>query len=193
MRLATLERGYPLVARLKLAVIRRLGGAAVEDAAKTFLYRPQWGRPFAAILHTLLRGPSRWSVGERELFAAFISKLNRCSYCVGAHGAVASKYVSDEVFQMALDDWRTAPVRPEVRAMLSFVEKMTLAPDMLGSDDASALRAAGVDERDALEGIYICWWFNAGNRLADAFGLEQPSPEALPRALRFLLLFGYRV
>ena len=193
MRLGTMDSGYALIPRIKLATVRRLGGVAIEEAAKSFLYRPRWGRPFAAILQSLLRGRSSWTVGERELFAAFVSRLNRCSYCVGAHGAVASKHVGDAAFQIALADWRTAPVRAEARAMLGFLEAMTLDPGTLGPTDAAALMAVGVDRRSALEGIYIGWWFNVGNRCADAFGLQQPPPESLPRAVRFLLLLGYRV
>jgi len=28
----------------------------------------------------VMRGPSPWSVGERELFAAFVSRLNQCVF-----------------------------------------------------------------------------------------------------------------
>jgi len=27
-----------------------------------------------------MRGPSAWTVGERELFAAFVSRLNQCLF-----------------------------------------------------------------------------------------------------------------
>jgi hypothetical protein len=48
---------------------------------KTLLYRPElFGRPFSAELHRVMRGPSDWSAGERELFAGFTSLLNQCPY-----------------------------------------------------------------------------------------------------------------
>ena len=28
----------------------------------------------------VMRGPSEWSIGERELFAAFVSRLNQCDF-----------------------------------------------------------------------------------------------------------------
>ena len=31
-------------------------------------------------VRTVMRGPSDWSVGERELFAAFVSRLNQCHF-----------------------------------------------------------------------------------------------------------------
>ena len=53
----------------------------VSDIRRTLSYRPAlFGYPFSAYLQEVLRGPSDWSVGERELFAAFVSRTNQCSY-----------------------------------------------------------------------------------------------------------------
>ena len=60
------------------------GEHAPSDAlgvVKTLLYRPElFGRPFSAELDRVMRGPSEWSVGERELFAGFASHLNQCLF-----------------------------------------------------------------------------------------------------------------
>jgi hypothetical protein len=51
------------------------------DVVKTFMYRPHFfGRPFCDFAQAVMRGPSEWSVGERELFGAFTSQLNRCRF-----------------------------------------------------------------------------------------------------------------
>ena len=48
---------------------------------KTINYRPEiFGRPFSAALDLAMRGPSDWTTGERELFAAFVSSLNQCPF-----------------------------------------------------------------------------------------------------------------
>ena len=48
---------------------------------KTLHYRPElFGRPFSDALDRVMRGPSDWSDGERELFAAFVSSLNQCPF-----------------------------------------------------------------------------------------------------------------
>src|SRR6266567_21974 len=39
-----------------------------------------FGGPYGALLHSVMRGPSAWTVGERELFAAYTSYLNQCPY-----------------------------------------------------------------------------------------------------------------
>jgi hypothetical protein len=48
---------------------------------KTLLYRPElFGGPFSEELDVVMRGPSDWSAGERELFAGFTSQLNQCLF-----------------------------------------------------------------------------------------------------------------
>ncbi len=53
----------------------------VSDVVRTVSYRSElFGQYFIEGLHELLRGPSGWSVGERELFASFVSRKNACQY-----------------------------------------------------------------------------------------------------------------
>lgn len=48
---------------------------------KTLLYRMDlFGGPFSDTLDVVMRGPSEWSAGERELFAGFASHLNQCLF-----------------------------------------------------------------------------------------------------------------
>ena len=48
---------------------------------KTLLYRPElFGEPFSTRLDAVMRGPSEWSPGERELFAGFTSLLRQCPF-----------------------------------------------------------------------------------------------------------------
>jgi hypothetical protein len=67
MRLKNIERMRP--------------GEPVSDIRRTLSYRPElFGDPFSNFLQSALRGPSDWTVAERELFAAFVSRQNRCRY-----------------------------------------------------------------------------------------------------------------
>ncbi|MBC8072875.1 MAG: hypothetical protein IAG13_31425 [Deltaproteobacteria bacterium] len=81
MRLAKLRSGHRLGAKLKMTAMRVLSRRAVPDVVRTLMYRPEmFGTPLNELFEAALRGPSRWSVGERELFAAFVSNLNRCRF-----------------------------------------------------------------------------------------------------------------
>jgi hypothetical protein len=81
MRLKTVERGYRLGQKAKLGLIRLISRRRAPDILRTVFYRPElFGRPASAWTQAVMRGPSRWRVGERELFAVFTSRLNRCPF-----------------------------------------------------------------------------------------------------------------
>lgn len=81
MRLATVERGGSLGARLKLGLITLLSGQRAPDVIRVIGYRAAlFGKPFGVALQAAMRGASDWSVGERELFAGFVSHKNQCPF-----------------------------------------------------------------------------------------------------------------
>ena len=58
-----------------------LKGDPAPDVIRILSYRQAlFGRAFSDGLHEVMRGPSNWSAGERELFAAFVSHKNQCPY-----------------------------------------------------------------------------------------------------------------
>ncbi len=76
-------------------------------------------------------------------------------------------------------DWHTAPVGEPLRATLGFLEKLTLRPDELRSEDAEAVLAAGVEEDALVDAIHVAALFTMIVRLADAFGWRVQSDEEL--------------
>ncbi len=86
MRLPKVATGQRLPHKALLSMVRLLAlvsgdPTAPPDIMRTVLYRPElFGRPYSDLVHALLRGPSDWSVGERELFATFVSHLNACRF-----------------------------------------------------------------------------------------------------------------
>ena len=81
MRLKAIERGDRLGNRLLYAMIRVVSGFRAPDVARPLRYRRSFfGGPHSAHTQAVMRGPSAWTVGERELFAAFVSRLNQCLF-----------------------------------------------------------------------------------------------------------------
>jgi hypothetical protein len=81
VRLASVDNGHAPDEAAMLAEIAQRSGREPLGVVKTLLYRPElFGRPFSDRLDEVMRGPSEWSPGERELFAGFTSLLNQCPF-----------------------------------------------------------------------------------------------------------------
>src|SRR5260370_8857613 len=86
MRRKILNSGYGFGTKVLFAFIHTVSRHPVPDAAKLVFYRPDfYGAPMKEFTHQAMRGPSSWSVGDRELMAAFVSKINACAFCTAAH------------------------------------------------------------------------------------------------------------
>ena len=80
MRLERVHRGHSIADKLRLGMMRMMAGHA-PGVVRTLLYRKDFfGRSFSKLTQQVMRGPSSWKVGERELFAAFVSRLNQCVF-----------------------------------------------------------------------------------------------------------------
>jgi hypothetical protein len=81
VRLSVVDSGHAPVEAAVLAEIAAQRGQPASGVIKTLYYRPDlFGEPFSAVLDDVMRGPSDWTPGERELFAGFTSLLNQCPF-----------------------------------------------------------------------------------------------------------------
>ena len=91
MRPDILNHGYRPGTKLLFKAIRVFSGQPLPDAAKLVFYRPDfYGTRAKAFTHAAMRGPSEWAVADRELMAAYVSKVNDSAFCVGAHTATSA-------------------------------------------------------------------------------------------------------
>lgn len=56
--------------------------------------------------------------------------------------------------------------------MLDFAEKLTLTPSNMREDDVQKLRNVGWTDRDILDIVHVCAYFNFRVRVVDGLGLE---------------------
>jgi hypothetical protein len=191
MRLEILDRGHRLHTKAIMALIRVFSGHPVVDAVKLALYRPDFygGGP---LTHEAMRGPSDWSIGDRELMAAYVSKANQCPFCVSAHSATSSMWYRDDAkVTGTLADVETAPIDEPLRATLRMLGKLT-QQNSLDADDIRAVLASSASPQQVKDALAVSLAFNITDRLANAFGFEVASPEAMKSGARFLLKRGYR-
>lgn len=193
MRLEILNRGYSPGTKLLFAMIRLFSRQPVPDAARLVFYRPDfYGARAKEFTHEAMRGPSAWSTGDRELMAAYVSKVNESAFCVGAHTATATQAYQDGSRVVAvLADLESAPVEEPLLATLRMLGKLT-REGKVGAEDMREVLAAGASPQQVKDALAVCAAFNITNRLADAFGFELLSTEGFAAGATYLLKRGYR-
>jgi hypothetical protein len=69
-------------------------------------------------------------------------------------------------------DWREMELTPAEYAMLEYAEKLTLTPSAMTEEDVQKLRDVGWNDRDILDIVHVCAYFNFRVRVVDGLGLE---------------------
>lgn len=192
MRLPEIDRGDGFINRLLIGFISIASGMRLPDAARVAFYHKNFfGAPMGAWTQKTMRGPSTWSVGERELMAAVVAKLNSCAFCIGAHGAVAAKTMARPLVDAVLADFRSAPISGTLKGALAFLEIMTLRPMELSAQHAKAALRSGMTAESLKDAIAVGTLFNIITRYADALDFAMPSAKEFDRAAGVLLKRGY--
>ena len=191
MRLDVLDRGHRRHVKALLAVIRLVSRQPVVDAVKLAFYRPEFygGGP---LTHEAMRGPSAWSIGDRELMAAIVSQATRSPFCVAAHTSTSSRWYRDSAkVSAALADLDTTPIGEPLRATLRLLNKLA-REDRIGVEDIDAVLDAGVSTREIQDALAVGLVFGITARLANAFDFAIPSAAAMDAGARHLLKRGYK-
>jgi len=163
-------------------------GATLLDVFKAF---PETNRPLIEFHEVLMRGPSPFSEGERELIAAYVSGLNRCEYCRGVHTATTELLgTPDGTVAGLLEGIDTAAVPARLKPVLSLAQKLTRAPDSVTNRDAEAVFAEGWNELALYHAVAVTALFNYMNRLVEGLGIELEAAYVEP-ASRRLAKRGY--
>lgn len=141
----------------------------------------------------IMRGKSRFSNAQKEVFAAYVSGLNACSFCYGSHAAVAKNFgVNTNIIEALIEEIDTAPVNENEKPIYKYLKKLTQTPSKLIQKDADAVFAAGWSEKDLQDVILIGCLFNFYNRLLDGHGVKG-SPAIYQFGAEHLHKKGYSV
>lgn len=144
----------------------------------TLARRPaEWRAFFAYHDAIMFKEGGHLSKGEREMIVTATSAVNKCLYCVVAHGALLRVYEKKPLLadQVAVN-YRKADITPRQRAMLDFAMKVCIHSDEIEDADFAALHAHGLDDEDAWDIAAITAFFGLSNRIA-SFSSMMPNPE----------------
>ena len=128
---------------------------------------------FTAMYNDLMLGDSGLSKLEREMIAVVVSSINKCFYCLVAHGAAVRQLSGDpKLGEMMVMNYKVAPLDPRQRAMLDYAAKLTRASADVEEDDRVALRDVGFSDRDIFDIASVAGFFNMTNRVASGIDMR---------------------
>jgi uncharacterized peroxidase-related enzyme len=153
--------------------------AHLSDLFKRF---PRGVGPLLEFHDAVLRDDSELSIGDRELIAAWVSGLNQCRFCFGAHKLMAQAFdVDPELVDALFERFDDAPLSPRFRLLLRFLEKLTLNPSLVRKRDMTALLESGWSEAAIHDAVLVCALYAFMNRIVEAAGIapgaEYSSPD----------------
>jgi uncharacterized peroxidase-related enzyme len=162
------------------------------DLKRTFRLQPDISIPMIEYHEALMRGPSPFTVGERELIAAYTSGLNNCDFCYDEHGAVAEAFgIPVGLLGALIEDLDTADVSDKMRPVLRFVGKLTTTPARMVQADADAVFAAGWDDIALYHAVSVCALFAHDNRMIQGLGIPAQDAASLRTTVDRLHAGGY--
>lgn len=132
---------------------------------------------FTALYNDLMLGDSALSKLEREMIAVAVSAVNKCFYCLVAHGAAVRDLSGDPALGEALVmNYKVADITDKQRAMLDFAVQLTRESASVEERDRQALRDVGFTDRDIWDIASVAAFFNMTNRVASGTDMR-PNPE----------------
>lgn len=128
---------------------------------------------FTNLYNNLMLANSGLTKLEREMIAVVTSSVNKCFYCLTAHGAAVRALSGDPILgERLVMNWRTAKLDERQRAMLEFTEKVTVESHKITESDRQKLRDAGFSDHDIWDIAAVAAFFGMSNRMASAVDME---------------------
>jgi uncharacterized peroxidase-related enzyme len=149
-----------------------------------FAFRPETAKPMRELAHILLHEPSSLTPGERELIATYVSSENDCHFCQTSHGAAAANHLgNEEIVKQVKTDFKSAPVTPKLKALLTIAGKVQRGGKNVTAEDVAHARSLGASDLDIHDTVLIAAAFCMYNRYVDGLGTWQPHDESMYAAM----------
>jgi uncharacterized peroxidase-related enzyme len=151
----------------------RSAGVPIPQIMHLLAFKPEQTQYLSLFTQGVMRGPSPLPSWQRELIAAFTSKLNQCLFWIGSHAAVAAELNGDrDLIQSILNDLDSAPISAKDRVLYAFIRKMVHDSTTIGQADVEVARKAGWSDEALYDAITVCSLFQFYNNWIDATGVS---------------------
>jgi AhpD family alkylhydroperoxidase len=178
--LRQIERGSYFNHRLLSRFISLASGMRFRGAARIVLKkRAHLGASLGAWTHSAMRGPSAWSIAERELMAAMAAQWNACAFCTDMLGAAAATHLGRAAVDAVLCDYHSAPISDGLKMTLEFLEIMTLRPKGMTAEHINAVLDSGISIETLIDAIEVGVVLKLISRYASALDFTTPTAISL--------------
>jgi uncharacterized peroxidase-related enzyme len=141
--------------------------------SELFTRFPQSAGSLMQFTQVVMREDGALDVADREMIAAFVSGLNACGFCHGAHLIYAQAFgVDADLLQASIDDLETSRQPAKMAALLGYLKALNTLPTKLVQKDMDTVLAAGWSEKALFEAIQIAALFNMMNRIVEGTGVS---------------------
>ncbi|KAA0910250.1 peroxidase-related enzyme [Aquicoccus porphyridii] len=141
----------------------------VPNVLKSYAFDIDKLNAFTALYNDLMLGDSGLTKLEREMIAVAVSSINKCFYCLTAHGQAVRELSGNPMLgEMMVMNWRAADLDDRQYAMLDFAEMMTVASHKIEEKHRARLREVGFTDRDIWDIANVAGFYNMTNRVASA-------------------------
>lgn len=156
-------------------------------------FRPDTARPLGELTDILMHQSNTLAAGDRELIAAYVSRLNDCTYCRESHAAIAACHLGDDALvDAATSAPEAAPISDKLKALLAIAARVQQGGHAVGAEDIERARRAGATDIEIHDTVLIAALFCLFNRYVDGLGTWTPTDRTGYRArAAFVAEHGY--
>jgi len=155
-------------------LFKRFGNpdGSVDNVLKVHSLNPESLEAHSALYVQSMHKPSPLSRAEREILGTVVSRLNGCTYCQRHHSTGLRRLLPDDRKQVA-DDVAAGTfsgLTDRERALADYATALTVDPATMTAQHVTALKDAGLTDREILDAAQAIAYFAYANRIVLGLG-----------------------
>ena len=155
-----------------------------------FMFDREVAKNLTAMGQTIMRRPRSLSVGERELIATFVSRLNRCLFCYQSHKACAKEFLDPVLVDEVCTYHTSDGLSEKMRTLLHVAQDVASLDRSLLPVSISEAKKAGASDEEIHDTVLVAAFFSMCNRYVDGLGTTF-KPDETEQGGKSLAKFGY--
>jgi uncharacterized peroxidase-related enzyme len=163
--------------------------ANAKGIVDVFMENPKKYGVALTLAQEVLREASSLSPLDREIIAAYTSKLNNCDYCCGSHSEFVKSLGGTEEDINSINN-ASLYLGHRLDPIFKYITVLTKTPSLVSNDLKNEVISSGFTEEELKDSIAVCALFNFYNRIVEGHGIDANS-ETWKSAAEMINLKGY--